>query len=78
MKAKYRHFGTYAIKYKQVYCIDNIFLVVTIYEGSWHPTNPEPQVTVCYTNAEARRSFFQYCSNLEKNDHYECIYKEDT
>ncbi len=77
MKAKYRLLRTWDVRYEQVYCFDNIFLVVVTHEGSWKQDDPAPRVEVCLTNAEARHMFFECCNKLEK-DHYECIYKEET
>lgn len=75
MKAKYKYNGTYGTHYEQVYCMDNVFVAVTTYEGSTFKGEAETRTEVCLTNAEARHMFFEYCNKLEKNG-YKCIYKE--
>ena len=72
MKAKYKHPNKHFIGYTQIYCMDNIFVVVSTYDGA-----VSKKVDVCLTNAEARREFFYRCQYFEENG-YECIYKEVT
>lgn len=76
MKAKYQHYGNECIIYDQVICVDNIVVTVRTYYGSWCKDEPETEVKVCLTNAEARRAFWHICQRLEKEGH-ECVYKEE-
>lgn len=75
MKAKYMHYGNDCVIYNHIICVDNIFVHVTSYEGSWVDTTPDVATKVCLTNAEARRMFYNTCVALEKAN-YDCIYKE--
>lgn len=75
MKAKYKHYGNDCIIYEHIICVDNIFVGVTIYEGTWFDTRCEDTTKVCLTNTEARRLFFNACIEFEKHN-YDCVYKE--
>ena len=75
MKAKYKRYGNDCIIYEQVVCVDNLFITVRSYYGSWVDTEPEIKTKVCLTNAEARRMFYNTCVRLEK-EKYDCEYKE--
>ena len=75
MKAKYKHYGNDCIIYEQVVCVDNLFITVRSYYGSWVDIEPEAKTKVCLTNAEARRMFYNACVRLEK-EKYDCEYKE--
>lgn len=76
MKAKYKHYGNDCIIYDQVICVDNIFVTVRSFQGSWFDTSPIDTTKVCLTNAEARHMFYNTCAGFEKQN-YECIYKEE-
>lgn len=75
MKAKYSHYGNDCMVYDLVFCVENVVGIVTSYQSTWFNLNPQHQTTVCLTNAEARRKFFQICYNLETQK-YRCLYKE--
>lgn len=77
MKAKYRSYGNECLIYDQVICEDNIVVTVRTYQASWFTAEPETEVKVCITNAEARHAFWHICEGFEKKK-YECIYKEDS
>lgn len=75
MKAKYRYYGSDCIIYEQAICEDNIFVRVRSYYGSWCSEKPEVTTKVCLTHADARRLFYGFCNECEK-EHYDCQYKE--
>ena len=75
MKAKYKHYGNDCIIYDQIVCEDNIVVTVRDWKGGWCDIKPETKTKVCLTNAEARRLFYAFCDECEKQ-HYDCEYKE--
>lgn len=76
MKAKYKHYGNECIIYDQIICEDNIVVTVRSYVCSWIDLTPDTKTKVCLTNAEARRMFYAFCNECEKEKYY-CEYKED-
>lgn len=74
MKAKYKHYGNECIIYDQVICEDNVVVTIRSYTSGWFDAKPETKTKVCLTNAEARRLFYKFCSEHEK-EHYDCEYK---
>lgn len=76
MKAKYQHYGSDCLIYDQVICEDNITVTIRTYQSGWFDAEPETEVKVYLTNAEARRAFWHICKKLEKQK-YVCVYKEE-
>ena len=75
MKAKYRHYGNDCIIYNQIICVENIVTEVESYTSGWFDTTPKTNISVCPTNAEARRIFYSLCQKYENKKYY-CEYKE--
>ncbi len=75
MKAKYYHYGNDCIIYDQIICDDNVVVKIRTYEG-WFGKDTDHETKVCLTNAEARRMFYAFCHECEK-EKYDCEYRKE-